>query len=135
MATFLLRPTGQSCRHTAQIIPRKAIFSRLNSTVSETAKQQLSWPEYLAIRGQKRKWETVTIQPYALNPLCLIGLHVGCYNTGHNRGLRKWSLVFWVVAHGRNETNTWSRTIDLLFWVYSSMHGCVLCFLYYMHSF
>lgn len=74
MATFLLRPTGQSCRHTARVVPRKVAFTRLNSTVSETAKlEQLSWPEYLAIRGQKRKWETVTIQPYAFNPLCLIG--------------------------------------------------------------
>ncbi|KIM86345.1 hypothetical protein PILCRDRAFT_322851 [Piloderma croceum F 1598] len=63
MATFLLLPTGQSCRHTARIIPRKAVFTRVNSTVSEAAKQQLSWPEYLAIRGQKRKWETAVTIP------------------------------------------------------------------------
>ncbi|EPQ57885.1 mitochondrial import protein Pam17 [Gloeophyllum trabeum ATCC 11539] len=36
---------------------------RHNSTVSEQAKQNLSWPEYLAIRKSKRRWETAATIP------------------------------------------------------------------------
>lgn len=72
MATFLsLRSSGQTCRQITRLFTRKYIISRSNSTVSQAAKEQLNWPEYLAIRGQKRKWETV-LEPRLIslqNPL------------------------------------------------------------------
>jgi hypothetical protein len=125
MVTFLLQAVGPPCRRTARTVPKQTRIYRPNSTLSQTAKQQLSWPEYLAIRGQKRKWETVSLRNHTLLKAYLKSLYVGRYNTVHNCGLRKWSMVFWFASDGCYEANTWSRTVDLLLWLYSSMHGYV----------
>src|SRR5882757_4946349 len=51
--------------HGVRLVPRTYRRVVLNtrqsskSAVSETAKQNLSWPDYLEIRRSKRKWETV----------------------------------------------------------------------------
>lgn len=46
-----------------QFTGRPVIFSKPKSTSAtqpkELAKEKLNWPEYLAIRGGKRRWQTV----------------------------------------------------------------------------
>ncbi|KAH7921385.1 mitochondrial import protein Pam17 [Leucogyrophana mollusca] len=66
MSTTLLRPCSQNVR----LAPRTTRFrmrsTRQNSTVSEAAKQNLTWPEYLDIRRNKRKWETAVTIPCSI---------------------------------------------------------------------
>lgn len=59
--TFLVQRSIQPCRHNARNYTKKNAFYRTKSTASQSAKDNnLSWPEYLTIRGQKHKWETVS---------------------------------------------------------------------------
>lgn len=57
------RPLSLPYRCTARLCTRKLIRSRFQSTSSKQSTQgeaqRLTWPEYLAIRGSKRKWQTV----------------------------------------------------------------------------
>ena len=63
-----------------------------NSAVPETAKQNLSWPEYLEIRRSKRKWETVGYP--SLNPCLLLLIK---HMTGHHHS----SLHSWIRRRNR----------------------------------
>ncbi|OAX41573.1 mitochondrial import protein Pam17 [Rhizopogon vinicolor AM-OR11-026] len=64
--------------HGVRLVPRTYRRVVLNtrqsskSAVSETAKQNLSWPDYLEIRRSKRKWETATTIP-----ACILGFAGG----------------------------------------------------------
>ena len=62
MATtfFVQRFVAQPGRHNARNCTKKSTFYRPKSTASQSAKENLSWPEYLTIRGQKHRWETVS---------------------------------------------------------------------------
>lgn len=64
MEHSLIRPLGHSITlrcATRQSSRKPTSFLRYNSTISEASpKQTLTWPEYLAIRGGRRKWQTVS---------------------------------------------------------------------------
>ncbi|KDQ61065.1 hypothetical protein JAAARDRAFT_32058 [Jaapia argillacea MUCL 33604] len=60
MSCTLLRGSTQPLKST----PRR--FIRHNSTIPQAAKENLSWPEYLAIRKGKRRWETAVTIPCTL---------------------------------------------------------------------
>ncbi|KAH7889499.1 mitochondrial import protein Pam17 [Phlebopus sp. FC_14] len=65
----LLRPYGPGRQFFATIPrPRSPQCARKKSSgpVSEAAKQNLSWPEYLDIRRNKRSWETAVTIPCTL---------------------------------------------------------------------
>ncbi|KAF5386964.1 hypothetical protein D9615_001551 [Tricholomella constricta] len=70
LRTSLARPLSLSSRCAQRSIGRKQVISRFKSTstkksVTEEVKK-LTWPEYLAIRGGKRKWQTASTIPCAL---------------------------------------------------------------------
>ncbi|KAI0062351.1 mitochondrial import protein Pam17 [Artomyces pyxidatus] len=61
------RPLFNSCRSavrsTGSRSSQSLILKRANSTVSEAAKESLPWPDYLAIRKGKRRWEMAVTVP------------------------------------------------------------------------
>ncbi|KAI0313125.1 mitochondrial import protein Pam17 [Amylostereum chailletii] len=68
MASRTFRPLGKfltipkSSRLQSHIVSRPTL-SRANSTVSQATQENLPWPEYLAIRKAKRKWEMALTIP------------------------------------------------------------------------
>jgi hypothetical protein len=62
MENLFVHPFRQSLRCATRKATRHLVVpSRLNSTATGAGKQNLSWPEYLAIRRGKRQWEMVSI--------------------------------------------------------------------------
>ncbi|KZT27327.1 mitochondrial import protein Pam17 [Neolentinus lepideus HHB14362 ss-1] len=45
------------------VLPKATVRHKSAATVSASAKENLSWPEYLAIRKGKRRWETAVTIP------------------------------------------------------------------------
>ncbi|KAG5637941.1 hypothetical protein H0H81_002535 [Sphagnurus paluster] len=70
LGTSLTRPISLSLRCPGYASGRKQVILRFQSTAAKqpavTAVPKLTWPEYLAIRGGKRKWQTVVTIPCAL---------------------------------------------------------------------
>ncbi|KII88157.1 hypothetical protein PLICRDRAFT_140156 [Plicaturopsis crispa FD-325 SS-3] len=67
MSCSKLRPLGLSFRLTSQrCTGRPLVFTRPKSTVSQTSQENLPWPDYLAIRRGKRKWETAVTIPLTI---------------------------------------------------------------------
>lgn len=69
MASLLRRSHGRGIRiPVTRPTPKKTCFIRQNSTtVSESSKDTITWPEYLEIRRGKRRWETVDCSHFPQN--------------------------------------------------------------------
>jgi hypothetical protein len=101
LSTMSVPLAGLNC-HMVRLVPRisrRVVLNTRqssNSAVSEAAKQNLSWPEYLEIRRSKRKWETVRSSRY----LC-------------SRLLMKYECM---TGHYHSSMYSWVRRRDRLLW-------------------
>ncbi|EGN95765.1 hypothetical protein SERLA73DRAFT_60886 [Serpula lacrymans var. lacrymans S7.3] len=70
MSAFRLRPCSRflslPSRDLSAINLRLSVRHNSTTNVTEAAKQKLTWPEYLEIRRNKRKWETAITIPCSI---------------------------------------------------------------------
>ncbi|RDB22177.1 Presequence translocated-associated motor subunit PAM17, mitochondrial [Hypsizygus marmoreus] len=72
VGSCLARPLGIYSRCAGRPLPRKLVLSRPQSTSAKPKRPiahevpRLTWPEYLEIRGGKRKWQIAATIPCAL---------------------------------------------------------------------
>lgn len=89
---------------TTKSTPKKTNFVRkFSSTVSESSKDAITWPEYLEIRRGKRRWETVGCALSGNAPIDPLssGRDHPCFPSWP----RGWSRVLWLTRDGRDQTN------------------------------
>ena len=141
MSIPLARLSCHGMRPVPRISHRMVLNTRQssNSAVSEAAKQNITWPEYLEIRRSKRKWETVSSLEsiFALAHTCIRPLPFQHVFLDLPEGLL--TLVLWkltlqslswcaITCHTfvlRTHSTLGHRPTVLLCWLHIRMHGCV----------
>jgi hypothetical protein len=108
MDKLLVHPFRHSLRCASRQWRGSSILhARFNATVSEAAQKKLTWPEYLAIRRGKRKWEIVSLYPIALKPSKKMAqnLREGFYDSLCHSGVLRGSDILWVLGNRHHETD------------------------------
>jgi hypothetical protein len=124
MENCLIRPLQQTFRcSTRQFSRGPTIFGRPNSTASLISKVNLSWPDYLAIRRGRRKWQMVIS-----NAVCpgqgpsINCVPLGCDDSLFYPWVCGWRRVFWNVRDRCYKTHYGMFKLAMR-WLYSIHRG------------
>lgn len=108
MASLLKRSHGPGTRisATTRLAPKRAHFIRQNSsTVSESSKDTITWPEYLEIRRGKHRWETVYCSHFPQDCYVLMPFYSDLDHPFLSSRPGGWSRVLWISRDGCDQTD------------------------------
>lgn len=105
MASLLKHSYARISLTTKCTTKKMGFVRKASTTVSESPKDAITWPEYLEIRRRKRRWETVCRSHF-----CLVLRSLNLLSPGNEHPFlpsrpRGWSRILWFSRDRRDQTD------------------------------